>query len=195
MSVRRHPTFRLVVLVLLFAAGASLPAHADGFINPFVGFHFGSDSACPSVANCEEKDVEIGISVGALNAVFGFELDFGSGKNFLGRAPNFESSVTTAMGNLLVAPKIGFLRPYGLIGIGLVRTHAELTGLNIPVTNDNSLGWDLGGGLMIFLGERVGIRGDLRAFRTLQDVTAFGFDLPDTRILFGRADIGVVFKF
>lgn len=150
-SLRGHPTFRLVFLVLLFAAGASSPAHADGFINPFVGFHFGSDSACPNVANCEEKDVEIGISVGALNAVFGFELDFGSGKNFLGRAPNFESASPRRWATC------SWRRRLGSFG----RTASSAS----------------------------------RAFRTLQDVTAFGFDLPDTRILFGRADIGVVFKF
>jgi hypothetical protein len=195
MTMLRFRIGRIAILVFAFAVGASASARADGFVNPFVGYHFGADSACASVTNCDQKDVEIGISFGAVGPVLGFEVDLGNGNNFLGRAPNFESSVTTVMGNLLVAPQIAIVRPYVVGGLGLIHTHAALTGIDVPVTNDSALGWDLGGGLMIFFGTHVGVRGDLRAFKTLQDVTAFGFTLPDTRILFGRANIGVVFKF
>jgi hypothetical protein len=195
MTMLRFRIGRIAILVLAFAVGASASARADGFVNPFIGYHFGGNSACVSVANCEQKDLELGLSAGPVGPVLGFEVDLGFGKNFLGIAPNFESSVMTAMGNLLVAPKLGIFRPYGVVGLGLIRTHAELTAIDIPVTDNNTLGMDLGGGLMVILADHVGIRGDVRGFRTLQDVAVFGFTLPDSKIIFGRANIGVVFKF
>ena len=36
-------------------------------------------------------------------------------------------------------------------------------------SNDqNQFGWDLGGGLMVFFGEHVGVRGEVRYFQTFQ---------------------------
>jgi hypothetical protein len=57
----------------------------------------------------------------------------------------------------------------------------------------NALGWDIGGGLNIFFAHSVGVRGDVRHLRTLQDVTlgVFGTDKVD----FWRASAGLVFRF
>ena len=40
---------RIVILAVAFAAGAAASARADGFVNPFIGYHFGGNSACVSV--------------------------------------------------------------------------------------------------------------------------------------------------
>ena len=55
------------------------------------------------------------------------------------------------------------------------------------------IGWDIGGGLNIFLAHGIGLRGDVRRLRTLQDVTLslFGNDKID----FWRASAGLVFRF
>jgi len=55
------------------------------------------------------------------------------------------------------------------------------------------LGWDIGGGLNIFFGHTIGIRGDVRHLRTLQDVTlgVFGNDKVD----FWRGSAGLVLRF
>lgn len=179
---------------VLVLAGAS-PARADGFINPLVGFHFGGDSGCPAIDDCEDKRLAAGISFGALGDIVGFEADFGYAEDFFGNAPGFESNVLTFTGNLLFIPKLGPIRPYGLAGLGLMRTVAELSTANVLVSENNSLGYSLGGGLMIFFGEHVGIRGDVRVFKTLSDLEFLGFEVPDAQLSFGRASASVVFKF
>ena len=55
-----------------------MPARADGFISPFIGFNFGGDSSnCASLTNCEDKRTCFGVSLGTVRGVFGFEEDFG----------------------------------------------------------------------------------------------------------------------
>ena len=193
--MRAKQALRLCVATAALLAGTSSPARADGFINPFVGFHFGGDSGCPAIDDCENKRLAAGISFGALGDVIGFEADFGYAEDFFGTAPGFESNVLTFTGNLMIAPKLGPIRPYALGGLGLMRTVAELSTANILVSENNTLGYSLGGGLMIFFGEHVGIRGDVRVFKTLQDLTLLGFVVPDAQLSFGRASAGLVLKF
>jgi hypothetical protein len=186
---------RLSVVSALFVLAASSPARADGFIFPFVGFHFGGDSGCPEIDECENKRLAAGVSFGALGDVVGFEADFGYAEQFFGAAPGFESNVLTFTGNLMIVPKLGPIRPYALGGLGLLRTTAALSLANILLSENNSLGYSVGGGLMIFFGENLGIRGDVRVFKTLQDLTFLGFEVPDSRLGFGRASAGLMLKF
>ena len=101
----------------------------------------------------------------------------------------------TLMSNVLIAPKIGPVRPYVLGGIGLIRVTSTTMLANIVVSDSNNVGYDIGGGLMIFLGRHVGIRGDVRGYRSLQDLKVFGLLVPGTKLQFGRAAGGVVFVF
>lgn len=61
--------------------------------------------------------------------------------------------------------------------------------------NSNShLGWDLGGGLMIFAGQHLGVRGDIRHFHTFQNLS-LGLPLGRTKLDFGRASAALVVRF
>ena len=53
-----------------------MPARADGFVIPFYGYNFGGDSGCLTATNCENKNWNFGIALGALGSVFGFETEF-----------------------------------------------------------------------------------------------------------------------
>jgi hypothetical protein len=53
---------------------------------------------------------------------------------------------------------------------------------------------DVGGGAM-FLAGNIGIRGDLRYFRSLQDNDPNGVDLALGSFRFWRGTVGVTFKF
>ena len=122
-----------------------------------------------------------GVSISARRSagipnVVGFEVDFGWSPNFFEDTAgdrNFEfgdSNVTTFMGNLLIsAPPGTGLRPYVSAGLGLIRAqHSSRHGLfNDLSTND--LGVNIGGGINGQFSDNVGIRGDLRYFRSLQD--------------------------
>jgi opacity protein-like surface antigen len=95
----------------------------------------------------------------------------------------------------MIVPKIGPIRPYALVGVGLIKTRFEFTPLGFLETSNNDFGWDIGGGVMGFFGEHVGIRGDIRYYHSFQDFELFGFNIDATKIDFGRASGAVVFKF
>jgi len=182
----------LVVLVFAFPAAA----RADGFINPFLGYHFGGDEACPTVTRCDNRKINLGVSFGVMGNIVGFEEDLGYAKNFFGTEDaGLQSNVVTLMSNLMIVPKIGPVRPYVVAGFGLMRTTASTTLLSLQVSDNNNVGYDLGGGIMVFFGSHVGIRGDIRGYRSLQDLKVFGVVIGDTKLNFGRADAGLVLKF
>lgn len=186
------------VLACMMAVGlltAATPASAQGFISPLIGFNFGGDAGCPNLTGCEAKNLNLGVAFGSLGTIFGFEEEIGYAKDFFGETPGFSSNVLTVMSNFMIAPDLQVVRPYVLAGVGLIKTHAELTTSNLLDTDNNAFGWDLGGGAMIFFSPHVGIRGDIRYFHAFQDLEVVGFTLSDTKLDFGRAAAAVVFKF
>jgi opacity protein-like surface antigen len=175
--------------------GTARAAPAQGYVSPFIGYDFGGDSGCPAITGCEDKNLNVGVSVGSLGALFGSELEFAYARNFVGEAPGVSSSVLTLMGNAMLAPSFGPVRPYGVIGLGLIKTRADLTARGLLETNNNHFGWDVGGGLMLFFGPHVGVRGEVRYLHAFNDLTILGLNVSDTKLDFGRASGGVVFKF
>ena len=167
---------------------------AQAFFSPFIGYDFGGDSGCHTLRGCEEKKTNFGVSLGSLGAASGFEQEFAYAKNFFGSASGESSSVLTIMSNVMIAPKIGPVRPYGLFGVGLMKVNVNLTpGALVSFTNNN-FAWDLGGGLMIFFGDHFGIRGEVRRFKSFQDLDIAGFPIDHTKLEFGRASVGIIVK-
>ena len=64
-------------------------------------------------------------------------------KNFFGETSLQTSNVFTLMGNLMLGPKIGPFQPYGVIGLGLIRTSVEDTASGAS-TDNSQFGWDAG---------------------------------------------------
>jgi len=99
------------------------------------------------------------------------------------------------MGNFMLAPKISIVQPYGLVGIGAIRTGAETT----PGTRESETqaGWTLGGGLLLFVHKHVGLKGDVRYYHSFEALDLLGIDLgrDNNKVDFGRAGFGVLFKF
>jgi opacity protein-like surface antigen len=181
----------------LFLIAGTRPARAEGFISPFIGYNFGNDAGCQEITNCQDKRVDYGVALGAIGSIVGFESELGYTKNFFGETSGQTSNVLTLMGNFMVAPKIGPVQPYGLVGIGLMRTSVEGAGTS---SDQNQFGWDIGGGLMVFFGEHFGLRGDVRYFHSFQALDFLNVSLPvhslnGEKLDYGRAAAGVVFKF
>ncbi len=183
----------LASLVALLATPAR--ARADGFISPLIGFDFGGDASCPSVSNCEDKRLNYGLALGATGRVFGFEEEFAYARDFFGTAPTLNSSVLTVMSSVMLSPKIGPIRPYLLTGLGLIKTHVEFTSASLLTTDNNNLGWDIGGGVTVSVAPHVGIRGDIRYFHSFQDLSFLGFSLGNSKLDFGRAAAALNFTF
>jgi opacity protein-like surface antigen len=186
---------RTVLFVLLMVVTAPGVGYAQGFISPLIGYDFGGDSGCPEITGCEDKKLNIGVSAGTLGSVLGAELEFAYAKDFFGDISGVSSSVLTLMGNLMLSPRFGPVQPYGLIGIGLLKTNVEFTGASLLDSDDNHLGWDVGGGLIVFLGNHFGLRGDIRYFHAFQDLEILGLSLGETKLDFGRAAAGIVLRF
>jgi hypothetical protein len=70
-----------------------------------------------------------------------------------------------------------------------VRPHFATGNLSF---DQNTVGWDIGGGINLFFAKRVAIRGDIRRIRTLQDVTLGGL-FGNQPLEFWRATAGLTF--
>jgi opacity protein-like surface antigen len=181
----------LAVLTLSLPA----PSSAQGFISPLMGYDFGEDSSCPAFTGCEDKKLNIGVGIGTMGSVLGFELDVSYAKGFFGEAPGYSSSVLTVMSNILLGPEIGPARPYGSGGLGLMKSNVSTDVTSLFETSNNHFGWNLGGGLMIMATDNIGIRGDIRHFHSFQNLEILGFPISDTKLDFGRASAALVFRF
>jgi opacity protein-like surface antigen len=170
-------------------------AGAQGFISPFVGYNFSGDSGCPEITNCEDKHANYGLAFGALGGLVGFEGEVAHTSDFFGDSPQQTTSVLTFTGSFMLSPRFGPLQPYGLAGLGLMRTSIESAGQN---EDDNQFGYNLGGGLIAFFGAHVGVRGDIRYFHAFEvlDLSKFpSLQARNTKLDFGRFSVAMVFKF
>jgi len=189
--------FGIVAISMIICTATQV--QAQGFVSPLIGYDFSGDTGCPNLStlvNCEDKKINISVGFGAMGNVVGFEEEVAYAPSFFGTAPALSSSVLTLMSNVMLVPKIGPVRPYFLAGVGLLKTHVDLTGPSLLSTNDNGFGWDVGGGVIGMFGAHVGLRGDLRYFHSFSDLSLLGFSLSNAQNLnFGRASAGLVFKF
>lgn len=199
MQVRKLFMIGALALVLPVSASAQ-----SWFVSPFVGANFGGSADFgdfPDADDEVERRLDFGATVGWNPNVVGFEVDFGWSPNFFedtaGDA-NFEfgdSNVTTFMTNLLIsAPPGTGLRPYLSSGLGLIRAQIDTDGLfNDLSTND--LGVNIGAGINGQFTDNVGIRGDVRYFRSLQDNEPDNdLDLSLGSFDFWRGTVGMTFR-
>lgn len=84
---------------------------------------------------------------------------------------------------------------YGLVGVGVLRS--DLESFDELVGLDNTeVAWNFGGGVMIFFGSHVGIRGDVRYFRTFSSLNFGTIQRPQSEVVdYGRGSLGLVFRF
>lgn len=183
-------TREIAVLVVLLGL-AAVPARAQGFFVPYLGTNFGGDSGCASLEGCEDKTLNLGFALGSHDGISGFEMDLGYARDFFGSTPEGGSSVLALTGNLVLGLPSGPVRPYVIGGIGLIKAHVDVSSL--VSADDNNFGWDIGGGLILGT-SRVGVRGDLRRFKTFGDLS-LGL-LPENEPLeFWRATAGLFLGF
>jgi opacity protein-like surface antigen len=204
----RVPKLLLSSALVLALVPAS--ASADWLFTPFIGANFGGNANFGDFDDFDdefERRVDFGASLAWMGeGIVGFEVDFGYSPNFFQNTAgdaNFEfgdSNVTTLMANVLVGAPIGGqtgpgFRPYASGGLGLIRSHVSggTTFFNDLTTND--FGMNIGGGVQGFFNDNIGIRGDIRYFRSLQDNEPDNeFDLGLSDFDFWRGTVGVTFR-
>jgi hypothetical protein len=187
-----------VVAILL----AAVPARADVLFIPFFGVNFGGDSGKEFSEAFDTSQFNWGASLAFMGAgIFGMEADVGFSPDFYGKTGAGGSNAITATGNLIVGIPFGGqkgfgLRPYGIVGAGLLRSKSEF-GTGVAEIDENNLTWSAGGGVLLFFGTRAGIRFDVRYFRTFDDLEILGIPIAQSpgKVDFTRGSLGLVLRF
>lgn len=197
-------------VAVLVTAGLPASAAADWYVTPFIGANFGGDANFGEFDDFDdeaERRLDLGAALGWMGGgIIGWEVDFGWSPNFFEdtRGPgNFEfgdSNVTTLMGNVVVGIPVGGqtgggIRPYGSGGVGLIRASVD-GGDFFDDLDTNDFGINVGGGVHGYFNDHIGLRGDIRYFRSLTDNEPDDeFDLALSDFDFWRATAGVTFRF
>ena len=173
----------LAILVLVLGLINPTSLGAQGIFSAFLG----------STNDGDASSTTYGFSVGALaGGVFGFEMDLGFTPDFLVEEVD-DDQLVTIMGNLVLAIPLNVVQPYASGGIGLMRSSFGNLESLLDVS-DNDFGMDLGFGVRGFFNDTVGIVGDFRYFRRIderEDLLDFSLETFD----FWRVTGGVTFRF
>jgi hypothetical protein len=161
-------TKRILIALFIISSTPSF-AHADWLFTPFAGQTFNGDAP--------DKRLNYGVGIGFMGAgIFGVEFDASSTPDFFGASEDFgDNNVTTVMVNLIAgAPGGGQMgpgfRPYATAGAGLIRSRVDGLEGFVTQVSSSDFGVNVGGGVMGFFSDHVGVRGDIRYFRSLNDL-------------------------
>ena len=193
---------RVIATALVAVMLAAVPARADVLFIPFFGVNFGGDSGKEFSEALDTSQFNWGASLAFMGAgIFGMEADVGFSPDFYGKTDAGGSNAITATGNLIVGIPFGGqkgfgLRPYGIVGAGLLRSTSDF-GTGVAEFDENNLTWSAGGGVLLFFGTRAGIRFDVRYFRTFDDLEILGLPIAQSpgKVDFTRGSLGFVLRF
>ncbi len=184
-------TLAALALLLLPAS-----ARADWLFTPNIGTTFGG-------AADGREHLTYGASIGWMGAgIVGWEADFQFTPEFF--EPNDtdvdffgSSNVFTVMGNVIIGIPVGGqtgggIRPFGIAGIGLIQQNTDSD--EAFDIDSNEFGFNLGGGVMGFFNDNVGLRGDIRYVRSFEEADDNLVTIGIGDFDFWRANVGVVFR-
>ena len=185
---------RVIAFALVAITLAPVPARADVLFIPFFGVNFGGDSGMEFSEAFDTSQYNWGASIAFMGGG-GFSPDF-YGKTEIGGSNAF-----TATGNLVLGIPFGGqkgfgVRPYGVVGAGLLKSASDF-GTAFADIDESNVTWSAGGGVLLFFGSSVGIRGDVRYFRTFDDLEILGLPIAQSpgKVDFTRGSLGLVLRF
>jgi len=187
---------RLTALAAALFALAAVPreARADVFVAPSVTWSFQSDYLV-------ETRQGWGVTFGATGAIVGFEVDWSRTDDFFASEDPAtplaaeDNRVQTLMFNLLLTLPTGRAKPYVAAGAGVIQSRLT-SDLSLIGFDDNGIGFNFGGGILGYFTSHVGVRADLRYFRTVTDLLEDSpLDVDVGGLSFWRGSVGVALKF
>ena len=207
-------------LALLFIGSVAAPARADWYLTPYFGAAFGGASN-QFVFNDLDDEFEQRMNFGGSfgwrsKGIFGVEVDYNVAPNFFQFTGgtndfdlfDFDSSVQTLMGNVVIAIPIGGssgmgFHPYLTAGLGTIRTQLRSESDVFDDITSNDTGFNVGGGAHFFLGTHFGLRADLRYVRgfeslddedPIEDNPFFDQSIATDVFNYTRGTVGVTFR-
>ena len=193
---------RAVLALAVLALGRPAAA-ADRQVRPFVGFTFGGRTTLVNLDDAVEKHHGmIGVTNAILGDVVGIDIDLARGPGFFqggDRHLVLESSVTTLMGNVVLAAPRHLteytLRPYLVGGLGVMRVNV-LDYFGVLQVADSFLAYDIGGGAIGFVTDRIGVCWDVRRFRNVvRSGQTRGVSVDTERLSYWRATMGLAIRY
>lgn len=191
------------ILVLLLVLSPSV-ASADWLFIPFIGGTFAGSTPLPDFeGGASSAQAVYGGSAGWWSqGIIGFETEFAYAPRFFETNNRFftDSNVITWGGNVVATLPLGLtresLRPYLVGGLSWMHTSLDEGAEIFPdiFAARNSLALNLGGGAIGFITPDVGVRFDVRHFRSFEH-GANPVTLENQSLLsFWRASVGVVIR-
>jgi opacity protein-like surface antigen len=195
---------KCAVMAALALALSPASARADWLFTPNIGAGFGMNSGDAAGGG---EHLTYGVSLGWMGeGIIGWEADLAYTPEFfegddddLDVVNTGDSNVTSILGNVIVGIPIGGqtgggVRPYFAGGAGLLQTRVEDADAVFEIDN-NDFGINLGGGVMGFMTDNVGFRGDIRYFRGFgEDEGNDQVDIDLSDFDFWRGTVGVTFR-
>jgi opacity protein-like surface antigen len=181
---------RQLALTSLALALLVTPAAAETVLTPFAGVAYGgaTDRSRPAY----------GGSIAFIGGTSGFEIELGVVPEFFGDESSSalfnENNVVSAMGSFMLVFPAGGARIYGVAGGGLLRTRLEVLS-SLFDASSNDFGIDVGGGILLDLSPSLGLRGDVRYFRSLSDISIGDLDLDIGSVDYWRITGGLTLRF
>ena len=206
----RQPMLRVqrcILLTLTATAWTVAPAQAQWDVTPYLGINLAGDA--------EFRRGGPGLSV-AFGERLRFEFDVERYNHFFkdkdlahlvsnncGVGPSdapctdLNTDAIGFMGNVMAPIRLADAknwRPYAVAGLGVIRSWVTDPSNTVADTHQNNFAFDVGGGVMYSLNNRVALRGDVRYFLAFVDEDSRdGFYFNDYGFL--RATFGVTFRF
>jgi hypothetical protein len=197
-----------ILFMLLVLAWTAAPAQAQWVVTPYLGINLAGDA--------EFRRGGPGVSVAYFGGRLGFELDVERYNHFFkdedvahlvanncGVGPagepctDLNTDAIGFMGNIVAPIRITGAenwRPYATAGLGVIRSWVTDPSNKVVDTDQNDFAFNVGGGVMYSLNNRVGLRGDVRYFRALvAEDKREGFYFKDYGFL--RATFGLTIGF
>jgi hypothetical protein len=204
----------LLALALLLAAPSR--AAADWYFTPFFGWDLNGSTTLIDweYGGRSRTKVTFGGSVMLLKGVVGVEADYAMVPGFFenpacdgrvesadcktGLAVITSGHVQTLTGNAVIAAPLALtresLRPYVVAGVGWMDVVAQSAANFVPIDTD-MVAFNVGGGAIGMLGNRTGLRFEVRRFINIDDDTASRMSFGRARLKFWRATVGVTLRY
>jgi len=174
------------LVLLLMARGAAAADGAELMLRPFAGVTFlGSTTLVDLEKAAGKPHIISGADVVWIGNVVGVEAEVSWARAFFHSGDQhlvLHSGVSTATGSVVVAMPRRLteytLRPYVVAGAGLMHVGID-DYFGVLSLHETLAAYDVGGGVVGFLSNRVGVAWDVRRFGTLKGSP------PDTGLVFG----------